>query len=241
MAQQVGQLSVSLRAAMAPLFLSFSLRDSTTTSLPTSNSNNPSTPTLQEAFSRRPFALTAADISPLIPSLDSTELKSTMEAVYAQVNDVAKEWVAKQAATGIAIELSVLIQWWCGNEWSLLSDMQGQLSSPTSEPAPPKEDVLLVAQAFAGARIRQSTSGRNSIAFIGSYGCGKSSVINAIVGFPLIEAGSEYHVYTDIPLLSLSSAHLSTLSNTTSARPIGTNFGGRNRAISYRLRALAPI
>ena len=62
--------------------------------------------------------------------------------------------------------------------------MQGQLSSPRSEPAPTKEDVLLVVKALVGARIRQSASDRNPIACIGSSESRKSTLLLA---FPLLQ------------------------------------------------------
>ena len=186
MAQKVEQLGVSVRAS---LFLSFSPRDIKTDPLPTSESNSSA---LQEAFSHRPFALTGADISSLVPSLGNPDPKTAMEVISAQVNNCAKEWATKQAATGLAIEPLVFAHSWYGNAWSLLRDVQDQLSSPDSKPTPPKEDVLLLGKALVGARVRQSASHRTSIAFIGSAGCGKSSMINAIVGFPLIRVGSEY-------------------------------------------------
>jgi len=191
-AQQVGQLGLSLRGAMASLFLSFSL-GVTTTSPP--ETNKMEAPALQEAFLRRPFALTGADVSSLVPSLGNPDPKSAIEVISAQVNDFAKEWAAKQAATGVGIQPAALVHLWCGNMWPEGRDMQGQLSSLGSEPAPPKGDVLLVAKDLIGARVRQSASDRKSIAFIGSSGCGKSSLINAIVGFPLIIAGSEYCLF----------------------------------------------
>lgn len=55
--------------AMASLLLSFSLGDITTDPPPISNSNNLGAPVLQEAFLRRPFALTGADTSSSAPSL----------------------------------------------------------------------------------------------------------------------------------------------------------------------------
>jgi len=70
--------------------------------------------------------------------------------------------------------------------------MQGQPSSPSSDSASPKGDVLLDAKALTGVRIRLFASDHTSIAFTGSSACGKSSLINAIVGFPLITPGSEY-------------------------------------------------
>lgn len=196
--QQLEQLSVSLRAAMASLFLSFSPGDSTPNPLPSSDSNSQGALALEEAFLRRPFALTSADVSSLVPSLGSPDPKSATEAISAQVNGLAKTWAAKQAAAGVAIEQSVLINLWCGEAWSSLpsGDLQGQLSSPGPEPAPPNEDALLAANGFVGARVRRSVSDRTSIAFIGSSGCGKSSLINAIVGFPVIAAGSELNLFT---------------------------------------------
>ena len=191
-AQQIGQLGLSLQAAMASLFLLFSLGDITTNPLPTSTPNDLEAPALQEAFSRRPFALTGADVSSLVPSLGNPDPRSAIEVISAQISDFAKEWVAKQAAIEVATETSILTRLWCGNTWSLPGDMGGHLLSPGPEPAPPKEDALLVAKALVGARIRKSASDRSSIAFIGSAGCGKSSLINAIVGFPLITPGSGY-------------------------------------------------
>jgi hypothetical protein len=175
-AQHVGQLGPSLRAAMAPLFLSWSLGDTTTTPLPIDKSNDLETPALREAFLRRPFALTSADVSSLVSSLGNPDPKSAIEVISAQISDLAKEWIAKQAATEVAIETSMFIHLWCGNTWSLLRDMQGHLLLPTPEPVPPKEDVLVVAKALVGARIRQYASNRTSIAFIGSSACGKSSL-----------------------------------------------------------------
>ena len=194
-AQQVGQLSLSLQAATASLFRSFSLEDITTSPLAVSNSNNLEAPALQEAFLRRPFALTGADVSSLVASLGNPDPKSAIEAISTQINDFAKEWAAKQGVAGPAIDPSVLIHLWCGNTWSLLRDMQGQLLSPDPNPVPSKEDVLLVAKTLVGARVRQSASNHTSIAFIGASGCGKSSLINAIVGFALIADGSEYCIF----------------------------------------------
>ena len=191
-AQQVGQLSLSLRLAMASLFLSLSSGDIATNPLPASNSNNLEAPALREAFLRRPFALTGADVSSLVGFLGNPDPNSAIGVISAQISDFAKEWVAKQAATGVVIEPLILTHLWCGDTWSLLRDMHGQLLSPEPEPVLPKEDVLLVAKTLVGARVRQSASDRTSIAFIGSLGCGKSSLINAIVGFPLIKPGSEY-------------------------------------------------
>jgi len=208
-AQQVGQLGPSLRAAMVPLFLSFSLGDTTTNPPET---NNMEAPALQEAFSRRPFALTGADVSSLVPSLGNPDPKSAIEVISAQVNDFAKEWAAKQAAIGVGIEPSAHVHLWCGNTWPVVRDIQGQLSSFGSEPAPPTGDVLLVAEDLVGARVRQSASDRKSIAFIGSSGCGKSSLINAIVGSPLITAGSKYCLFvgytTSEPLQSPRQYHV---------------------------------
>jgi len=191
-AQQLGQLGESLRVALVSLFLSFPLGNIATETFLSSNSNNLQAPALQEAFSRRPFALTGADVAALVPSLGNPDPKTAVEAISTQINDIAKDWAAKQAATGVEILPSVLTHLWCGGTWSLLKEMQGQLLSPEPEPVPPKEDVLLVTKTLVGARVRRSTSNRTSIVFIGSSGCGKSSIINAIVGFPLITAGSEY-------------------------------------------------
>ena len=196
--QQLEQLSVSLRAAMASLFLSFSPGDSTSIPRPSSDSNSEGTLALEDAFLRRPFALTSADVSSLVASLGSPDPKSAIEAISAQVNDLAKTWAAGQAAVGVAIEPSALINLWCGDAWSSppSGDLQGQLSSPDPEPAPPNEDALLAANGFVGARVRKSVSDQTSIAFIGSSRCGKSSLINAIVGFPVIAAGGECNLVT---------------------------------------------
>ena len=147
---------------------------------------------MQEAFIRRAFALTGVDVSSLVASLSNPDPNSAIEVISAQISDLAKEWVAKQAATGVTIEPSILTHMWCGHAWSLLRDMHGQLLSPELESVLPKEDVLLVAKTLVGARVRQSASDRTSIAFIGSLRCGKSSLINAIVGLPFITLGSEY-------------------------------------------------
>jgi len=186
-ARQLGQLGESLRVAVVSLFLSFPLENIAGERFLPGISNNLKALELREAFSRRPFALTGADVSALVPSLGDPDPKSAIEAISTKMGVIAKDWAATQAATGVEIQPSVLT-----HSWSLLNDMQEQLLSPEPEPVPPKEDVLLVAKALVEARIRRSTSNRTSIAFIGSSACGKSSLINAIVGFPLITAGSEY-------------------------------------------------
>ena len=94
--QTVPKVGMSLRVAMALLFLSFSPQDIRTVPLPTSDFNSLA---LQEAFSRRPFAPTGADVSSLVLSLGNANPKSAMEVISAHVNDFVKEWAAKQVTT----------------------------------------------------------------------------------------------------------------------------------------------
>ena len=70
--------------------------------------------------------------------------------------------------------------------WGYVRDMHGQLLPPEPEPVPPREDVVVVAKALVGAHVRQFASDRTSITFIGASGCGNSSLMYAVVGFPLI-------------------------------------------------------
>jgi ABC-type multidrug transport system fused ATPase/permease subunit len=179
---------------MAPLFPSFSIGNITTEPLLPSTSNNPQASALQQAFFRRPFALTGADVSSLVSSLCKPDPKSAIKTISTQMDHIATEWAVKQVATGVAIEQLVLRC--AGDTWSLLKDTQGQPLSPEPDPVLPNEDVLLVAKAVVGARVRQSASDRTSIAFIGPSGCGKSSLINGVVGFPLITAGSKYFFFS---------------------------------------------
>ena len=88
--------------------------------------------------------------------------------------------------------------------------MQGQLSPPSSESAPSKEDVLLVDKTLVGVRIRQSASDRNSIGFISSSACGESSLTHAIIGLPITTVAVSSVFSSNIPLLSLCSHHVST-------------------------------
>ena len=119
--------------------------------------------------------------------------------------------------------------------------MHGKLLSPEPEPVLPKEEVPLVAKTLVGARVRQSASDRTSIAFIWSLRCGKSSLLNCIVGFPLTTLGSEYCFLSGIPLLSLLQSHVSPLASTTPVPPIRTNLRDCRRAVLYRPGALASI
>ena len=73
--------------------------------------------------------------------------------------------------------------------------MHGQLLLPEPEPVPPRGDVLIVAKALVGARIRQFAFDHTSIAVTRASGCGKPSLINAVVGFPFITAGSQYCLF----------------------------------------------
>ena len=100
---------------------------------------------MHEAFSRRPFALMGADVSSLVPSLSNPDLKSVIEVISTQVNDIYKEWVAKWVATGVVVEPSVLM-------WGYVVHPKRcarKLSSSGCDPAPPKEDVLLVVKALS--------------------------------------------------------------------------------------------
>ena len=98
---------------MESLFLSFSLGDITDL-LPTSNPNNLEAHALQEAILSRPLDLTDADVSSLVASLGNPDPRSAIEVISAQISDFAEEWVAKQATTGVTIEPSIFIHWWCG-------------------------------------------------------------------------------------------------------------------------------
>ena len=101
--------------------------------------------------------------------------------------------------------------------------MHGQLSSTGSEPAPLKGDVLLVATALVGARVRPSASRRNSIVFIGSSGRSKSTLMSTIVGFPLTTVAVSTGFSSDMPLLSLCSHHVSTYPTSTTPAPAYQN------------------
>ena len=94
--------------------------------------------------------------------------------------------------------------------WSLLRDVHRQPSPTGPEPATPEGDVLDVAKALVGARVRQSASHCNSIVFIGLSGCSKSSLISNIVGFPFSTVAVSIVFLLDMPLLSLCSHHVST-------------------------------
>ena len=174
---------ISLRAAMATLFLSFS-RGAEAISLPHSSSSDSESPTLQAAFSLRPFALASTDLSLLAPHLDNQDLITTVEGISTQVDALAKEWVQRQTATTCAIEPSVLSHFWLGDT-SPMNDIRDHLVSSKTGYEP------YVTEIPVGNWLKRFTSTRNSAAFVGPSGSGKSAMINAIVGVHLITPSSK--------------------------------------------------
>ena len=229
MATELELVRKPLRAAIASLFQSFS-RGAETTS-PTHTSSDSESPTLQAAFSLRPFALTGTDLS---PHLDIQDLGTVVEGISTQVNAIAKEWVQRQTATTFGIEPSVLSHFWLGN-MSHMKDVRGQLVLSEIGDGPAVTEIPI------GNWLKRFTSTRNTAALVGPSGCGKSAMINAIVGAYLITPGSRCYFLFYILLLKGCSSHLRTLSNTTSSRHIRTNVRGCHRAIPRCSRTLARI
>jgi len=207
----------SLRAAMASLFLSFS-RGAETIS-PVHSPSDSESPTLQAAFSLRPFALTGTDLSLLIPHLDNQDLTTIVEDMSTQVNTLAKEWVQRQKATTCGVEPSVLSHFWLGNT-SPMNDTRDQpVSLKTGD------ESCMIDIPF-GNWLERFTSTRNTAAFVGPAGAGKSAMINAMVGVHLITPSSKcYFSFHTLRLMGYSS-NFRALSNTTSSWRIRANAGG---------------
>ena len=207
MTTELEHVRTSLRAAMASLFLSFSRRAEAISPTYSSSSDSES-PTLQAAFSLRPFALTGTDLSLLAPHLDNQDLITFAEDISTQVNALAKEWAQRQTATTCALEPSVLSHFWLGDT-SPINDIRDQLvlSKTGYEP--------FLTEIPVGNWLKRFTSTRNSAAFVGPSGSGKSAMINAIVGVHLITPSSKCY-FSSYPLfLKGCSSNLRTLSNTT--------------------------
>jgi len=179
----------SVRAAMASLFLSFT-RGAETIS-PAHSPSDSESPTLQEAFSLRPFALTGTDISLLVPHLDNKDLTTVVEDISTQVNTLAKKWVQRQKATTCGVEPYVLSHFWLGNTGPM-KDTRGLPISPKTG------DKSRIIDIPFENWLKRFTSTRNTAAFVGSGGCGKSAMINAIVGVYLITPSSKFYVYSYI-------------------------------------------
>lgn len=191
--EELEHVRMSLRAAMAPLFLSISRGAETIP--PTQSSSNSESPTLQEAFSLRPFALTSEDILSLAPLPENQDLKAIVEHISTQVNALAKEWA--QTAATIPLEPSVLSHFWLGNTTSV-KNIRDQLVPPETG------NEFCVTEIPVGNWLKRFTSTRNSTAFVGSSGAGKSALIDAIVGVHLITPSSKccfYPLYCFSPVL----------------------------------------
>ena len=80
--------------------------------------------------------------------------------------------------------------------------MHRQPSSTGPEPATPEGNVLDIAKALVGARVRQPASHCNSIVFIGFSGCSISSLISHTVGFTFSTVAVCIVFLSDMPLLS---------------------------------------
>ena len=229
---ELENVRASLRVAMASLFLSFS-RGAETIS-PTHSSSNAESPTLQAAFSLRPFALTGNDLSLLVPHFDSQDLTTIVEDISTQVNALAKEWAQRQTDTTFGIEPSVLSHFWLGNAIPR-KDTRGELvlSETGNEPC--------VTEIPIGNWLKRFTSTRNTAALVGPSGSGKSTMISAIVGVHLITPSSKGYLSFYILLLIGCSSNFHTLSNTTSSWRVGTNVGGCHRAIPRCSTTLARL
>ena len=179
MTAELEHVRTNLRASMASLFQSFS-RGAETIS-PTHTSSDPETPTLQAAFSLRPFALTGTDLS---RHLDNQNLTTVVEGISTQVNTIAKEWVQRQTATTFGIEPSVLSHFWLGNI-SSMKDARGQVVLSETGDGPRVTEIPI------GHWLKRFTSTRNTAALVGPSGAGKSAMINAIVGVHLITPSSK--------------------------------------------------
>ena len=180
MTAELEHVRTTLRAAMASLFLSFS-RGAETIS-PTHTSSDSESPTLQAAFSLRPFALTGTDLSPYLDNQDLTTID--VEEISTQVNALAKEWVQRQTATTSGVEPSVLSHFWLGNTIPV-KDIRGQVVLSETDDEPCMTEIPI------GNWLKRFTSTRNTAALVGTSGCGKSSMINAIVGVHLITPSSK--------------------------------------------------
>jgi len=232
MTAELQHVRISLRAAMASLFLSLSRGAETIP--PKDGSSASENPTLQAAFSLRPFGLTGTDLSLLAPHLDSQDLTTVVEGISTQVNALAKEWVQRQTATTYEIEPSVLTHFWLGNT-SSLKDIRDQLALSETGDEP------CVTEIPVGNYLKRFTSTRNTTAFVGSQASGKSAMINTIVGVHLITPSSMCYFSSYILLLKGCSSNFRTLSDTTPPWHIGTNVGGCHRAIPRCSRTLARI
>ena len=179
MAAELELVRKPLRVAMALLFRSFS-RGAETTS-PTHTSSDSESPTLQAAFSLRPFALTGTDISPY---LDTQDLETVVEGISTQVNAIAKEWVQRQTATTFGIEPSVLSHFWLGNT-DPMKDARGQPVLSETDHGPGVTEIPI------GNWLKRFISTGNTVALVGPAGSGKSTMVNAIVGVHLITPGSK--------------------------------------------------
>src|SRR5258706_3281703 len=176
MTAELEHARTTLRAAVASLF-----SRGAETIFPTHTSSDSESPTLQAAFSLRPFALTGMDLS---PHLDNQDLRTVVEGISTQVDALAKEWVQRQTATTCGIEPSVLSHFWLGNA-SPMKDAPGQLVSPETGDGPGVTEIPI------GHWLKRFTSTRNTVALVGPSGSGKSAMINAIVGVHLITPSSE--------------------------------------------------
>lgn len=192
-AEELEHVRMLLRAAMAPPFLSFSREAETIP--PTHSPSNSESPTLQEAFSLRPFALTGEDISSLTPLSEKQDLKTIVEGISTQVNALAKEWAQKRKGATIPLEPSVLSHFWLGNTTSV-KDIRDQLVPPEAC------DKLCITEMPVGNWLKGFTSTRNSAAFVGPSGAGKSAMIDAIVGVHLITPSSKCYFSSRILLLN---------------------------------------
>ena len=206
MTAELEDIRTTLRAVMAPVFLSFS-RGAETIS-PTHNPSDAESSTLQAAFSLRPFALTGTDISLLAADLDNQDLTTIVENISTQVNALAKDWVQRQTDTTVGIEPYVLSHFWLGNS-SPMKDTQGQLDLPKTDNGPYVTEIPI------GNWLKHYTSTRNTAALVGPSGSGKSAMINAFVGVYLITPSSKCYFSFYIRLLMSCSSNLCALSNTT--------------------------